>query len=141
MQRAAPSPTRPPARRRGPRRRTSPPGRAARAGGRPPPPPPPCGPSPRGGPPRAGAPPPGAAPPLPPRGDVADAAGGRLRGRFLVDRDALVALAHDQPRRDGAGLDDHDLRLLGVAAVEPEARLQVDDRDDLAAQVDDAAHA
>ena len=58
----------------------------------------------------------------------------------LVDRQDLLDLVDDQPGGAGAGLDDDDLALLALPRRKPEALLEVADRDDLAAQVDHAAH-
>src|ERR1700754_2821015 len=66
---------------------------------------------------------------------------GRRDGLELLggDGEDLLDVAHDDAGLAGARLDDHDLAELGARDVDADPRSEVVDRDDLAAQADDAA--
>src|SRR3954463_529410 len=67
---------------------------------------------------------------------------GRRDGLELLGGDGqdLLDVADDDAGLAGARLDDDDLAELGVRDVDADARREVVDRDDLAAQADDAAN-
>src|SRR3954470_6793947 len=69
------------------------------------------------------------------------AAGGGDRVELgVLDGEDLLDVVDDDAGHVGGGLDDHDLAALGgVAGLDAETGSQVVDRDDLAAQADDAA--
>jgi hypothetical protein len=87
------------------------------------------------------------APTMPSVADLGDAVdGATARGRGLVelariDGDDLFDVVDDDAGHVVARLDDDDLGLRDVGVLDAEARREVVDREDLAAQGDHAAHA